>query len=720
MNELTFAQPEWLWVALLLLPALALRIRAHRSATRQLGGLVSPKLTSQLINGSSRSQRWIVFFLRSLAVIGILGALARPQLGFDEIESEVEARNLILAIDTSRSMLAVDLSPDRLTRAKLAAKDIILSLPEDRIGLIAFAGRPFLQAPLTVDHEAILESIDQLDTEIIPRGGTNLAAAARLALETAEEADLEGSSLVIFSDGEALEGDPEIERVRADAAEAGMAIISVGVGTLDGSIIPEMDRQGQRVPGVFLKNDEGQVVRSRLNPEALQALSAERGAYTHLDGQSSLSQVVQQIQTGIATSREESESRLRPIERFMWPLSVALFVLLLSHIAPLFWLKPRHLQSNWATVTSTSSLILFALLAPLATVANDALFLGHEAFLEDDYQAAIRTFEGALSEKVTERDRTRLQMGIGAASYRNGDYERAAEAYGQALLGAPPKIREHAFYNLGNTLFRQGETALNTTQSSQNPDQLQSLAGADDAVASTIRRWETAIEHFESALALNRENEEASHNLEVVRKRLEELKQEQQEQEQQNQQEQDQQQDQNEEGGENSDQQNQDQSQNQENQGNKENQPESEEEEQSEEEQESEGDNQQQQDSPPENQPGEDEQEENQEGSDSEEDQQEAPEQDSGGQKDNESPPQQSSRQEPEQPEAPQEGDLQANSNQAPPSPQPSTADPREVQVNPETGYSPSEARQLLEALADETEVRPVLLPSGNETYKDW
>ena len=154
MNALTFASPEWFWGLLVILPLLMLRAWSHWRSAKQLPGLVSPRLASRLITGSSHSRRWVVFILHCLAVTATLVALARPQLGFDEEETETDARNLILAIDTSRSMMADDLQPNRLTRAKLAAKDIILSLPDDRVGLIAFAGKPFVQAPLTVDHEA--------------------------------------------------------------------------------------------------------------------------------------------------------------------------------------------------------------------------------------------------------------------------------------------------------------------------------------------------------------------------------------------------------------------------------------------------------------------------------------------------------------------------------------------------------------------------------------
>tara|TARA_R110002096_G_scaffold54841_1_gene141336 strand:+ start:1414 stop:3552 length:2139 start_codon:yes stop_codon:yes gene_type:complete len=712
MTGLTFANPDWLWGGIIFVPLLLLRAWSHWHAGKSLPGLVSPRLALQLINGSSRPQRWVVFALRCFAIASTLLALARPQYGFDEVESEIEARNLIIAVDTSRSMLAVDLSPDRLTRAKLAAKDIVLSLPDDRVGLLAFAGRPFLQAPLTIDHEAVLEAIDQLDTEVIPRGGTNLAAAAQLALETFDEAKLTQSSLVIFSDGEDLEGTDEIEMIRMKAVEAGMAIIAVGVGTTDGSVIPELDDRGNPIQGKFIKDQEGQVVRSRLNPNALQSLAERGGVYVHLGGKASLTRVVEQIQKGISTSRDESESRLRPIERFIWPLSAAFICLLLSHFVPLLWLKPKHTQNNLSTLTksATAITILFLLTAESAG-AKDAIMLGHDAYVAEDYDAAIRTYEGALTDKSSAHDKTRLQMGIGAAAFRSGDFERAAEAYGQALLNTTDKLREHALYNLGNTLFRQGEAGLSNTESPDNPDGLQSLSAPTEAMDSTILQWEGAIEHYESALSLNQQNEQAGHNLELVKKRLEELKSQQEQEQEQQEQEQEEKQDENQE--ENEDQQEQEEKQDGEGDQEKDEEDSSESEEndedQSEESQESD-----------ENEAGDSEkqdQSESEEPSEENSEPEEGEQDDQGDQNQQQPPPNQG---EPEQPEAPSQGDLASNPDQPQPQNQTGQMRPEDIKMNPDTGYSPSEARQLLEALADETEVRPVQQPSGTENYKNW
>jgi Ca-activated chloride channel family protein len=640
-------------------------------------------------------------------------------------------------------MLANDLQPNRMERAKLAAMDIVRALPEDRVGLIAFAGRPFLQAPLTVDHEAILESLQQLDTEIIPRGGTNLTAAVKLATETFQEGETEKGALVIFSDGEALEGTAEVEAIRSAAEAAGMTILTIGVGTASGAIIPEMDDRGNVIPGQFIKDDNGQVVRSRLDPTALRSLASEGGVFIHLSGSVSLTQIVERIKSAIETSREESEAALRPIERFQWALGLAAICLFLAHVAPALLPATRASSSAPglgapAQKRNAITAVIVAFFTTLSGFADDPVFLGHEKFAENDYEEAILVYEGALAEKVSEADRVRLQMGIGASAYRHGDFERAADAYGGALVGAKSGLREQAHYNLGNTLFRQGETAVKSLQSSGNPDQPQTLTAPAEVIESTIETWESAIEHYESALSLNPENSRAPHNIEVVKKKIEELKKQQEEEEKKQEEQQDQEEEDEEEKDEeekkdeeeeNEEQdqeqnENEDQKQDEKDKSNEGDKSDQNEDQQPKEDQENESD--QEQDKNQDGKPDESESE-NESGDQSEnEDDSEEGEKSEDDQKPGEDEqPAQPEPADPNEPTEPQDGDLDREPGKSEPQ-QPQNGNPGQPggqpmePKNPETGYSPSEARQLLRALSDETEVRPILKPSRGEKYKNW
>src|SRR6202043_689081 len=180
--------------------------------------------------------------------------------------------DLLIAVDTSRSMLSDDVQPNRIERVKLAIQDLINELQGDRVGLIAFAGRAFLQAPLTIDYDAVVEAINDLDTKTIPEGGTNISDAIALAARTYGKSAVGNRALVIFTDGEELSGDA-VKAAKA-AADAGIRIFTVGVGTPQGSLIPVPNEDGGTS---FVKDSSGQVVKSKLDDKRLREIAEATG-----------------------------------------------------------------------------------------------------------------------------------------------------------------------------------------------------------------------------------------------------------------------------------------------------------------------------------------------------------------------------------------------------------------------------------------------------------
>ena len=175
MFDVTFAHSKLLWL-LLVVPALVLlRWAIEARASRAVRAFTAARLRTALVPRRSQTRSWLVWSLYLLAGASLILALARPQWGVEKVERPDKGRNIFVAIDTSRSMLAKDVGTDRLTRSKLAAHDLITELKGERIGLLAFAGRAYLQAPLTTDHEAILESLQAFDHTIIEWGGSNVA-----------------------------------------------------------------------------------------------------------------------------------------------------------------------------------------------------------------------------------------------------------------------------------------------------------------------------------------------------------------------------------------------------------------------------------------------------------------------------------------------------------------------------------------------------------------
>lgn len=717
-----FANPEWLWCLLLLPPLAGLRLWSHLRAKRGVPGLVSPRLSEELISGARQWTRWIVFGLQMLALGLLLIALARPQWGFEPQDTAFEGRHVIIAIDTSRSMLANDLQPDRLTRAKLAAQDIVTALPGDRIGLIAFAGKAFIQAPLTDDHDAVLETIRQFDTEIIPRGGTNLSAAAALALEMFEKAKSEESALIVFSDGEALEGESEDADLAERAKKTGTLCLTVGVGTVSGSIIPEPGDDGKIQPGVFVKDDEGNVVRSRMNPGSLQTLveSLDGGTFIDLAKTRNAGEVIARALKQLEAVRGDGEKRRKPIERFVWPLSFGLFFGVLAYLLPgTLTLISRVMRSRpVAGVPRPSAgtppplptpeagrraamLGLFLLAgamvlesasaqdqAPVSGAAEAVKAgaeieapekgLGFLRLMRRDFSGAVDAYRREIEAAPEAGDLAWLEQGLGVAAYRQGDFETAKDAFGRMLESEDRQTAEKGHYNLGNALFRQGESMLGMKPG--DPDQPQ----LDDSPQkeAVMEQWKSAIEHYQAALRMNKRNESARHNLGVAQTRLALLEKKREEEKQKEDDQKDEEQEQQ------KDQQQQQENQQQPDQGQQPRQPEP---------------------GKPESEPG-------------QPDPNEAPPPDQGpGQKPPPAdPPKPDNQPPPDQP--PQDGKLEGNPESPKPDREPSPSQPNEAKVNPETGFSPEEARQKLRNLSDEdADVRPAIYaPFQAEKFKNW
>jgi Ca-activated chloride channel family protein len=230
---------------------------------------------------------------------------------------------VFIAIDVSRSMLANDIQPNRLERAKLAAQDLVNRLDGHRVGLIAYAGTAFLQAPLTLDHGAVIDCIRDLDTKIIPRGGTNIAEAIRYATRPFGEGNKENRAFVLFTDGEELEGDT----LRAAREQSGkMRIFAVGVGMKEGSLIPIPDSDGNTT---FVKDINGRIVKSRLDEERLRQIAEVTGGfYLHLErGISDMDDLVRRGITQLKEKEGPEEISREPIERYQWPLAAGLVLI---------------------------------------------------------------------------------------------------------------------------------------------------------------------------------------------------------------------------------------------------------------------------------------------------------------------------------------------------------------------------------------------------------
>src|SRR2546422_4727398 len=494
---MTFGAPEWLW-GLLLIPLLvALFVSAERRGFRRLQEFVSARLLPQLAGTVDRPRRMIRLALQLLGLSLAIVSLAQPRWGYTFEDVKRKGLDLLIAVDTSRSMLSNDVQPDRLERVKLAIQDLINELQGDRVGLIAFAGRAFLQAPLTIDYDAVVEATNDLDTKSIPEGGTNISSAIALAMQSFGKSATGSRALIIFTDGEELSGDAA--KLAKEAADAGVRIFTVGVGTPQGSLILITGDDGETS---FVKDSAGQVVKSKLDDKRLREIAqATGGFYVHLE---SGLRTVQQVQSeGLAKMQAaEMDVRLsrRPIERYEWPLSAALVALALSILIPerKRVRERRYVPAPVRTAAATAALLI--LVVSLAFAAAP----GIDAYREGKFEDAYSQFQQTLKSHPQSRADDKLQFDSGAAAYKLKDYNKALESFSQALLTRETGLQSKGHYNLGNTLYQHGETEKN-----------------DDKKLSD---WTNALDHYQQTLKFEPQNKEAKDNYDYVKKKIEELK----------------------------------------------------------------------------------------------------------------------------------------------------------------------------------------------------
>ncbi len=285
-------------------------------------------LIKQLMPEVSQTRYIIKFFLLFIALTFIMIVLSRPQYGTQLKKVKRQGVELMIALDVSRSMLAKDIKPDRLTRAKMAISKLVDKLQNDRIGFIVFAGDAYMQIPITIDYAAIKTFLPSINTNIAPSQGTDVASAIQLASRSFNpESELE-KAMIIITDGENHQGDP-VEAAKK-AAEKGINIHTIGVGSPHGTPIPVEKKHGNQT---FKKNEEGKVVISKLDETVLQEISAAgNGKYVKATnanlGLDKLFKEISKMEAKEMETKIYSDYK----EQFQYFAAIALFFILLDFI----------------------------------------------------------------------------------------------------------------------------------------------------------------------------------------------------------------------------------------------------------------------------------------------------------------------------------------------------------------------------------------------------
>ncbi len=334
MEKLKFFNPEYLNLLWIVLPAVLLMAEAYRKRLKYGKTISGIKMYPVLAASLSKKKIILKRILCLSSVILLITALAGPQIGSKLVKVKRQGIDIVVTIDLSRSMTAQDITPSRLKKTKHEVKNFINRLEGDRIALVGFTSRAFVQCPLTSDYDAALMFLDMMDTSLMPQDGTSLSEAIKTSSGVFTETEKKHKLMVIVSDGE--DHEKGIEEAVAEAKEKGIVIYTVGVGSPEGVPIPT----GQG----FLKDETGKTVITRLNEIDLKKIAMEgKGNYYYSStGESDLAEIFSDI--GKLEKRDYDERTFKDYEhRFQVLLMIALLLL----FADLFISERKKEVNGW-------------------------------------------------------------------------------------------------------------------------------------------------------------------------------------------------------------------------------------------------------------------------------------------------------------------------------------------------------------------------------------
>lgn len=494
---MSFLYPNVLWF-LLLVPALAaLVVLAWRSTGQGWRKLVSAK-HQELVHRRSLWRTALPATFGLLALTCCIIALARPINGYREGGATATGRNLLIALDISRSMETEDVKPSRLAEARAAAYELIDALPGDKIGLIVFSGEADLVVPLTYDHTALRDALEQVNRSWAGVGGTNFGLVLRKAMQDFKRSTPEGSTnaLVILSDGEdTVNSSLEIAE---EAKESKLLVITVGIGTAAGGPIP--DARGEN--GLW-QDANGKHVISKLNTDSLiNFAKATGGDYFVMDSNANLTAFTQAAVRKLDKHEEAFSINKVPNDLFVPFATTALILLILTMLSSTEWKQARNLILIIALGGMTPAL--------------------HAAPLKESAAA----------------------YSLGLAHMQNAEHAKAREAFSTALLDEDRALQAASMYQLGQinatATFNELRALYGAPETEGLDDEEQSASRVTpEALQKIVDSLKLDIEPYKEALNLQPGLKQAQKNITAIEKlikRLEEeierLKQQQQQQQQ--------------------------------------------------------------------------------------------------------------------------------------------------------------------------------------------
>ncbi len=420
------------------------------------------------------SRRWVKASLLMGTVLFTAVALAGPRYGYRWQEIRQQGVDIIIALDCSRSMIAADIQPNRLERAKREVFDLLAMLKGDRVGLVAFAGTAFLQCPLTLDYDAFNLFLNSLSPDYLPVGGTDITGALATALDSFDPKSASDKAVILITDGENTGGGDPLKAAET-LKENKIKLFCIGVGSSDGVPIPEPD-------GGFKKDRSGQIVLSRLDENTLKKMAVVTGGtyVRSVAGDMDLDAIYTDEIRRTMEAKTVSSGRKQVWEdRFQWPLALALLCLAIELMLPV---------ARKTLLVSLLAMLILGLQQPAeASDTRD----GIAAYEKGDFEQALKHFTDA---QLNAPDKPETLYNVADGYYKTGNFDAAAEHYKQALETDDTQLKRKALYNLGNAEFRRG-------------------------------RAKEAIGHYKAALAIDPDDRQTQENLAFVKKIMEQQQQ---------------------------------------------------------------------------------------------------------------------------------------------------------------------------------------------------
>lgn len=478
-----FLKPEILWHLLWILPAMLVLyfIAAHKTA-RTLRAFLGKNAENPDYVLLSKGRRVFRFVLLCLAVLCLVVAAARPSWGVQIQELNGQGRDLLFVFDVSRSMLAKDVQPSRLAHAKWLVKELVKLNPGDRFGLIAFAGKGFLECPLTTDRTSFELSLDELSTDSIPLGGTNIQEALAAALQAFKAAETSHRAVILVTDGDELEGNSGKAVDEIVARKIPLFIAGIGDPSQP-SIIQVPDGRG----GVKTLTDaNGNVVNSPLNEKQLGELAKRTGGIyvRSTAGDPGVAALEKRIRA-LAPHEYETVKTTKPIDRFSYPLAAAFVLLLLR-----FMLGERPARRKLAACMLFTFCLAASGTEDAAPAAEESFNKGVEAHEKNDLKTASESYETALRTGVGQAEiRGRATQNLGVIAHAKARSELAASL--QAVQGQNLDEAQKQVENSLKTLNQAEGMYLDSMRESAERNQLaknQSILLADRKRAEELRK----------------------------------------------------------------------------------------------------------------------------------------------------------------------------------------------------------------------------------------